>query len=353
MFGVRPALTRTGWVRTNVDLGEYMTDLDISAELQTPLEEGRRRDGYRSAFYLVILACLLFLPTGILAAMQYRRALQLRKDDPHAAAAALSRCRNWVWHSVTLALTLLVVGLMVAIVIADDFAVIRTFMDPSVLTPNIGYLLQGFWVNVKLFLVAEVLILAWSLLVAILRELPGKSAALLRLMAVIYVDLFRGLPAILVILLIGLGLPRTNLPILSDFNEFQTALMALTLTYGAYMSEVIRAGIHSVHWSQDAAARSLGLSHIQSLRLVVLPQAIRNVIPPLLNGFISLQKETALVSVIGVLDAVNRAAALSSYTANLSPYTGIALAYLMISFPLGRYVEYLERRNRRQRLAKG
>ena len=122
-----------------------------------------------------------------------------------------------------------------------------------------------------------------------------------------YVDVFRGLPAIINIYLIGFGIPLTGLPIVNDFSQNTFAILALTLTYGAYVAEVYRAGIESIHWSQTAAARSLGLSFMQTMRYVIVPQAVRRIIPPLLNDFIGLQKDTALVNVIGTIDAFNQA----------------------------------------------
>jgi polar amino acid transport system permease protein len=302
---------------------------------------------------LVILGLVLFLPTGVAALRNYMRGRRLRAVDRHDARVALAKARTWAFYSLSLSITFGIIAAVVVVFVANDHAVYRTFFDASVLRPNIVYLVEGFWINAKLFLVGEVAILLWSLLVAIVRELPGAPARPLRMIAAAYTDVFRGLPVLLVLLIVGLGLPRTGLPVVSGLSDFEAALLALTLSYGGYMSEVIRGGIHSVHWSQDAAARSLGMTHLQSLRLVVLPQAIRNTIPPLLNGFISLQKDTALVSVLGVLDAVNRAQAASSYSASLSPYAGVAACYLVLTIPLTRLTDYLAARNRRRTLARG
>jgi polar amino acid transport system permease protein len=301
---------------------------------------------------LVVTGCILFLPAGVPAVLRYREARRAeRAGDRRAARALAARARTWGWYSVSISLILAIIGFAVLVVTANRGAVYVTFLDPVVIARNFGYLLGGFAVNVELFLVGEVLILAWSLVVAVVRELPGRPAAPLRSLAVAYTDIFRGLPVLLVLLIIGLGLTRTGLPVVSHISDFQAALLALTLTYGAYISEVIRAGMHSVHASQSAAARSLGLSHLRTLRLVVLPQALRNMLPPLLNGFISLQKDTALVSILGVLDAVNRAQAVASYSASLAPYAGVALCYLVITVPLTRFTDYLIKKNRRATLA--
>ena len=152
-----------------------------------------------------------------------------------------------------------------------------------------------FWVNVRLFLMAEVLILALGLLLAVLRSLPGAVFFPVRLLATIYVDVFRALPGLLVIFMLGFGIPGLGIEGIPN-DTFFWGVVALTLLYSAYVSEVYRAGIESIHPSQMAAARSLGLTEFQALRHVVVPQAIRRVIPPLLNDFIGLQKDTVLVS---------------------------------------------------------
>ena len=152
---------------------------------------------------------------------------------------------------------------------------------------------DAFWLNIRLFVVAEIFILAVALLVAIIRVVPSPAMAPLKLLAIVYTDVFRGTPTLLVIFLVGFGLPALGLQGVPT-SLFWLGVIALTLSYGAYVAEVIRAGIASVHPSQWAAARSLGLSYGKTLRHVVLPQALRRVMPPLLNDFVSLQKDTAL-----------------------------------------------------------
>lgn len=314
----------------------------------------RTRARMQHTLILAIVALLFFLPFAIVALVRYRQARgaagMYRMPE---SRARMEQSRRWSIYAVSTGLALTILALSAAALTANDFAVYRTFFDLPVIAQNFGYLLGGFWLNVSLFLVAEVVILIWSTIVAAVRELPGDQWRPLRAMAVIYSDVFRGVPVLLVLLIVGLGLNRTGLPLLSSLTDFQAALIALTLSYGAYMSEVIRAGLHSVHWSQAAAARSIGLSYFAAFRLVVLPQAVRTVVPPLLNGFISLQKDTALVSVLGLLDGVNRAQAVSSYSASLAPYAGIAICYIVITIPLTRFTDYLEAKNRKKRLAAG
>ena len=204
---------------------------------------------------------------------------------------------------------------------------------------------KGFAVNIRIFVVTEILVLIWALVVAVLRTMPGRWAAPLRALSVVYIDLLRGLPAIITILLIGLGLRNLRIPLTSGWTDSQYAILALTLVYGAYVAEVYRAGIESVHPSQVMAARSLGLSYGQTMQHVVVPQAVRRVIPPLLNDFIGLQKDTALVSVIGVLDSVNRASFFDSSNATFVGLTVAAACFVAITIPLARFTDYLIRRD--------
>ncbi len=163
-------------------------------------------------------------------------------------------------------------------------------------------ILSAFWTNVKIFLIAEVFILVFALAIAVLRSVPGPVFFPIRVLAVVYVDLFRGIPTILVIYILGFGVPALQLPHV-PIDPLFWGVVSLVLVYSAYVSEVYRAGIESVHPSQSAAARSLGLTHGQALRFVVVPQAVRRVIPPLLNDFIGLHKDTALVGLLGVVEA--------------------------------------------------
>ncbi len=158
--------------------------------------------------------------------------------------------------------------------------------------------------------------------------------------------MFRSIPAVLVIYLVGFGLPLTGVPILKDLSLTTYVVIALTLTVGAYVAEIYRAGIQSVHWSQTAASRSLGLSHMQTLRFVVVPQGVRQIIPPLLNAFIALQKDTALVNVVGVVDSFNQSMIVASNYYNLSAATTVALLFIVISIPQTRFVERMARRDR-------
>ena len=209
---------------------------------------------------------------------------------------------------------------------------------------------RHFWVNVKLFMVCEVVILVFALGIAILRSLPGPVLFPFRLMAIIYTDLFRGVPTILVVVMLGLGVPSLQLSGVPN-DELFWGGVALILVYSAYVAEVYRAGIESVHPSQEAAARSLGLSRLQALRFVIVPQAVRRVIPPLLNDFIGLQKDTALVAIIGPVEAFRQADIAQSADFNFTPYLCAAVLFVAITIPLARFTDWLVARDRRRQFA--
>jgi polar amino acid transport system permease protein len=214
--------------------------------------------------------------------------------------------------------------------------------------PGIG---QALLLNIEIFLVAEVLILILAMVVAVIRGLQGPVFFPFRLVAIVYTDLFRGTPLLLVIYLFGFGLPALGIRGLSTQSEVVYATAALVLSYSAYVAEVYRAGIDSVHPSQIAAARSLGLSRMQSLRFVVLPQAIRRVIPPLLNDFVSLQKDTALLAVLGVVEAARAAQIYSAYRFNYSSFVVAAFLFILMTIPLARLTDWLIERDRRRKQA--
>jgi polar amino acid transport system permease protein len=209
---------------------------------------------------------------------------------------------------------------------------------------------RAFWMNVRLFLVAEPLILVLGILVAVTRGTTAAAMFPLRTLAVLYTDIFRGIPTILLIYLIALGLPALRLTGVTN-SLFWLGVLALVMSYGAYVAEVIRAGIDSIHPSQVASADALGLSNGQTLRHVVLPQAIRRVAPPLLNDFVSLQKDTALVSVVGLTEALRAAGVYSSFNFNFTPYVVAALFFIALTVPLARLTDWLGRRALRRERA--
>jgi len=211
---------------------------------------------------------------------------------------------------------------------------------------------HAFRLNIKIFCIAELFILVFALFLAVLRSLPGPVFFPLRALAIVYADLFRGIPTILVIAMLGFGAPALGLSYIPKSVIFW-GIVSLVLIYSAYVSEVYRAGIESIHPSQEAAARSLGLSRAQTLRRVILPQAVRRVIPPLLNDFIGLQKDTALVGTLGAVEAFQQSQIDTNATFNFTAYLCAAALFVAITIPLARFTDWLIARDRRQRQAGG
>ena len=209
--------------------------------------------------------------------------------------------------------------------------------------------LRGFWINMRVWVMSGAIIVVVSLVVAVLRSLTGPVFAPLRVGAIIYVDLLRGLPALLMVLLLGLGVPALQLPGLPRSNLFWGSL-ALVASYSAYTAEVYRSGMEAVHDSQRAAAKALGLSQWETLRFAILPQAVRNVTPALLNLAVALQKDVALLSIIGVREAVREARIYTAQTFNFSSLTGAAILFLIASVPMARFADWYTRRDQKRRL---
>jgi polar amino acid transport system permease protein len=250
--------------------------------------------------------------------------------------------------------TVVVFGAIVALVLTSAGwpEVKQQFFNWDEFKYSFPKVLEHLKLNIEIFLVAEAVILVFALGIAILRGLPGPVFFPLRLLATIYTDVFRGVPTILVVYLLGFGVPALQLSGVPS-SELFWGTMALILVYSAYVAEVYRAGIDSVHPSQDAAARSLGLSRGKSLRFVVVPQAVRRVVPPLLNDFIGLQKDTALVALLGPVEAFREAQIISAADFNYTPYVVAALLFIALTIPLARLTDWLIARERRRRMAGG
>jgi len=199
-------------------------------------------------------------------------------------------------------------------------------------------IILGFGTNVVLTIIAGTSVAILGLTIALIRTSRSPALTPFRILATIYVDLFRGIPMLLVILLVGFGIPALRIQGLTN-NVLILGTIAVVITYTAYVAEVIRSGILTVHPSQRAAARSLGLTHFQTLRHVILPQALRRVTPPLLNDLVALIKDTGLVSILGVTDAVRAAQIASSRTFNYTPYVMAAIVFLIITIPLTRFTD--------------
>jgi polar amino acid transport system permease protein len=218
-----------------------------------------------------------------------------------------------------------------------------SFFDPHTALAALPHVLTGLWLNVRVLVVCEVAILVLGLGVAALRTLRGPVWFPVRALATGYVDLFRGLPLIICLYLVGFGLPGLRLTGVPN-DPVLLGGVALVLIYGAYVAEVLRAGIESVHPSQLAAARSIGLTHAQTMRIVVLPQAVRRVLPPLLNDFVALQKDCGLISVLGAVDAVRAAQIDVAHFYDFTPYVVAGLLFVVLAVPCARLADATTRR---------
>jgi len=250
--------------------------------------------------------------------------------------------------------SILVLGALASLIVTSPgWQVVKeTFFDWSYGSEVLGAISKGLIVNVRLTIIAAILIGIFAMVLALLRT--SRSAALtpFRFLATAYVDIFRGIPLLLVILLIGFGLPALRIEGLTN-SVLILGTAAVVLTYSAYVAEVLRSGILSIHPSQRAAARSLGLTSSQTMRHVVLPQAVKRVVPPLLNDLVALLKDTGLVSILGVTDAVRAAQIASSRTFNYTPYVTAAILFLLITIPLTRYTDRVLAKSIKRQNAQG
>jgi len=276
--------------------------------------------------------------------------------DPGRSSRILADLNRGGRGSVAIALTSTIVFgaiVVVAVVTSAGWPAVReAFFNGPIFRDSFPEIARAFLVNIKIFCIAEALILVVALLIAILRGLPGPVLFPFRALAVIYTDLFRGIPTVLVIYILGFGAPALQLSGVPTSPLFW-GIAALVLVYSAYVAEVYRAGIESVHGSQEAAARSLGLSRGQALRFVIVPQAVRRVIPPLLNDFIGLQKDSALVALIGPIEAFRQSQIDVAATFNYTPYLVTALLFVLLTIPMARLTDWLVARDRRRQLAGG
>ncbi|MEA2331883.1 MAG: polar amino acid transport system permease protein [Thermoleophilaceae bacterium] len=271
-------------------------------------------------------------------------------SDRRAVREAARRRRAQRGAAISAVSTVVVLGALGALILTSKgWPTVRdTFFSWSAFTDSFPDVLDGFWLDIKIFLIVEVVVLALGLVVAIVRVSRTPALFPLRMLAATYTDIFRGIPTILIVYLIGFGIPALELTgVPSDPVILGGA--ALALSYSAYVAEVYRSGIDSVHPGQRSAALALGLTPAQSTRFVVLPQAVRRVVPPLLNDFIALQKDVALVSILGPLEAFRVAQIEASSTFNYTPLVAAACLYLLVTVPLARSVDRMQARGLRRR----
>lgn len=307
---------------------------------------------------VLAIAALAVPIAGARAVLEGLHARQLKTDGhPSDARVAAERAREMQWYVLGFGLTALVVAFLAFVVGANDGSVRSVFFRWGLARKSFGGLAGAFWLNIRIFMATEAIVLVWALIVAVVRRIPGRAGAPIRFLAVTYVDVFRGLPAILVLTLVVFGFQLAKLPGLSMLSpkqqQFWLVVIALSLVYGAYVAEVYRAGMDSIHWSQTAAARSLGLSQAQTLRYVVIPQGVRRMVPPLLNDFIGLQKDTALASVVGTVEVFAKANLYKSQYFNLTPVAVAGLFFLLLTIPLARFTDWLIRRDQNRTQANG
>lgn len=264
--------------------------------------------------------------------------LQLERERYRRARTV----RSWLIALVSTA----IVATIVVLMIGGSSGWPRTrdsFFDFRVGWDGLPDLLRALWLNVQIMLISEAFILVFAAVIAVLRTLRGPAFFPIRFLCALYVDVFRGLPLLLVIYLVGFGIPSLRLAG-APSSPMTLAVIALTLTYTAYVAEVFRAGIESVHPSQAASARALGLTYAQSMRYVVFPQAVRRVLPPLLNDFVSLQKDTSLASILGVIEVVLTATNEWSQDYKFVHYVMAGLIFLALTVPLTRFTDWYSRR---------
>jgi len=294
-------------------------------------------------------AVLFFVLTLILSACSVKQAMSYHKQsrkqwhgqDFTTARRTAAKSRGAALSSMGISLFFVPLLTLLIFVTVNHGAVAETFLRWHVIVESFTDVTKAAWINVKIALAAEILSLVLGLVLAVGRSLSGQHFAPVRLLCITYIDIFRCLPAIVVVYLICFGLPLTETSFIGDAGSVTYAIIALTLTFAAYQAEIFRAGIESIHVSQIAAAQSLGLSQYATFRYVVLPQALRRMAPPLLSIFVALQKDTALVNIVGIIDTFAQAKIYAANLYNLSAITVVCILFISVTIPQTRFVDYL------------
>lgn len=297
---------------------------------------------------LVLAALYPLWPTiqGFLGAS--KRAKLLGDKQLVAARRAAARGREDASIGLGYGVAAIIVGFLLWLALTNSGAVADTFFRVDAWRQSFPEAIRGFWINVWVAVVSFILVLIFGLLLAIMRMLPGRAGAPLRLIATVYCDVFRAIPAIVTVLLVVFGVPLA-FTFTQTWNAAYLGVVALTLTYSAYVAEVYRAGLASIHPSQSAAARSLGLGYGQTLRAVLVPQAVRRMVPPLLNDFISLQKDTALLSIAAIPEVLTVTKLWEAKLFTLAPVTLAAVFFIIVTIPQARFVDFLINRDASKR----
>jgi polar amino acid transport system permease protein len=329
-----------------VSLGFWTRGLNAVDQLETT-------DGYRLAATIVVsvfaTATTLVLIPGIHSVVLASRARALQAGGEIVASRRLAaRAREKAHRTLGYALASLIVLALTLFLLTNDAAIIETFLSWDQIRRSAKDVLRAFWLNLWIALVAECAILVVALSLALIRLSPSRAMAPLRMLAIAYIDIFRAIPLVILLYLVAFGIPIAEVPVLSDLPTPWLIVIGLTTTTSAYVAEVFRAGIESVHWSQTAAAKSLGFTTTQTWGYVVVPQALRKLFPPLLSYFIGLQKDTALVLVVGAVDAFGQAKIYAGNYFNLSSVTFVAMVFIAATIPQTRFVDYLVARQARK-----
>lgn len=329
-----------------VALGFWVYGLDAVGALETS-------DGYELAATICIsafavVATALLIPAFHSGALSFRARSLQAGGDIVAARQVAARAREKAHRTLGYALAGLIVLGVSMFMLTNDAAILDTFFSWEQIRRSSKDVLRAFWLNLWIALVAECAILVVALSLALIRLAPGRAMAPLRMLAIAYIDIFRAIPLVILLYLVAFGIPIAEIPVLSDLPTPWLIVIGLTTTTSAYVAEVFRAGIESVHWSQTAAAKSLGFTTTQTWTNVVVPQALRKLFPPLLSYFIGLQKDTALVLVVGAVDAFGQAKIYAGNYFNLSSVTFVAIVFIAATIPQTRFVDYLVARQARK-----
>lgn len=296
---------------------------------------------YGAALAALCVALVLVAPIGRALRTRARSANAWGAGDYIGAREQAAHSRHHAFTAMGISgflLPFLAIAIFLSI---NDAVVYKTFLRGDVILASLIDVTKAFGVNVSIAVAAQLLSMLFGLMLAVGRSLQGSSFVLVRGVCIFYVDIFRSLPAIVIIYLVCFGVPLMGIPILSDGEPMVYAIAALSLTYSAYNGEQFRAGLQGIHRSQISAAQSLGIPPGAVLRLIVLPQAIRRIAGPMLGNFIALQKDTALVNIVGIVDAFTQAKIYSANYYNLSSVTVVCILFIAITIPQTRLVDYL------------
>jgi len=307
----------------------------------------------RTAWTIVIVV-LAGLTTSLLIPALHATVLSLRARALGASGEIVNarhvaaRAREKAQRALGFALAGLAVLLLLIFLLTNDAAIIHTFFSWELISLSAADVIRAFWLNTWIAVVSEIGVLILALTLALIRVVPSRAVRPLRWLAITYIDIFRGIPVIILLYLVAFGIPIAGIPVLSDIPTEWLIVLGLTISTSAYVAEVFRSAIESVHWNQTAAAKSLGFSTLQTWRHVVVPQAVRRVLPPLLSYFVGLQKETSLVLVVGAIDAFGQAKIFAGNYFNLSSVTLVAIIFVVITIPQSRLVDHMIARQARR-----